>query len=214
KGQIVRLAHVEIEIDGIERDQRRQQGGRAGGCPAASDQAADRHLAGADPSGEWRRDVAIFEVELGVPDACLGILDRGLRGVLFVGALVDRLLCAEVAAPERLRTHELAVRECKACNRRLQLGLRLGQLDFVRAWIDDEEKIALMDDLAVLEMDFRERPAYLRAQLDAVDCGKLTKESKPRVDIALQRPAYRDGRHDGLWCCRLTVPVVRGAKVS
>src|SRR5262249_11038729 len=119
-----------------------------------------------------------------------------------------------VAAPERLRTHELAVRECKACNRRLQLGLRLGQLDFVRAWIDDEEKIALMDDLAVLEMDFRERPAYLRAQLDAVDCGKLTKESKPRVDIALQRPAYRDGRHDGLWCCRLTVPVVRGAKVS
>src|SRR5216684_3795641 len=52
------------------------------------------------------------------------------------------------------------------------------------------------------------------AQLDAVDRGKLAKKSKPRVDIALQRPAYVDGRHGGLWCCRLTVPVVRGAKVS
>jgi hypothetical protein len=63
-------------------------------------------------------------------------------------------------------------------------------------------------------MDFRERAAYLSAQLDAVDRGKLAKKSKPRVDVALQRRAYGDGRHDDLWCYRLTVPVVRGAKVS
>ena len=78
KGQEIGFAHVEVEIERIERDQRRQQRGRAGSGAAARDQASDRNLARADAAGEGRAHAAIFEVELGVSDARLGVLDRGL----------------------------------------------------------------------------------------------------------------------------------------
>jgi hypothetical protein len=128
--------------------------------------------------------------------------------------LVDRLLGSEVVAPKRLGACQLTVRERNARGRRLKLGARLGQPDFIWAWIDDEKKIALVDDLAILEVDLCERATHLSAQLDAVDCGKLSKKSTPRVDIALQRPAYRDGRHGDLWRDGLTTLVVRGAEVN
>ena len=35
-----------------------------------------------------------------------------------------------------------------------------------------------------------------------------------QTGFRIWRRCYGDGRHGGLWCCRLTVPVVRGAKVS
>ena len=43
----------------------------------------------------------------------------------------------------------------------LQRRLRLFQLDLVRPGIDDEEKVTLVDDLSVLEMDFGKRSADL-----------------------------------------------------
>ena len=54
-----------------------------------------------------------------------------------------------------------------------------------------EKEIALVDDLAVLEMDLGERAADLGAQLDAIDRRELAKEADPRVDIAHERPAHR-----------------------
>ena len=194
EGQIVGFAHVEVEIDGIERDERRQQGRRAGGGPAAGDQAADRDQARADAAREGGGDVAIFEVELGVADLGLGVVDGGLGGGLLVHALVDGLGGSEIALLQRLGANELAGGKGKARGRGLELGGRLGELDLIGARIDDEKEIALVDDLSVLEMDLGERAADLRPQLDAIDRGELAEEADPRVDIAQQRLAHRDGR--------------------
>src|SRR5262249_31575909 len=67
-GQEIGLAHVEVEIDRIERDERREQCGRAGSGAAASDQVADGDEMRADAAGEGRRDAAMFEIELAVAD--------------------------------------------------------------------------------------------------------------------------------------------------
>ena len=111
EGQVVGLAHVEVEIDRIQRDEGRQQGRRAGGGPAAGDQAADRDEARADAAGEGCSDVPIFEVELGVADLGLGVVDGGLGGGLLGHALVDGLGGSEIAALQRLGADEFAAGE-------------------------------------------------------------------------------------------------------
>ncbi len=147
KGQIVGFAHVEIEIDRIQRDECRQQGRRAGGGPAAGDQAPDRDEPCADATGEGRGDVTIFDVELGVANLGFGVVDRGLRGELLGHALVDRLGGSEIASLQRLGANELAVGESEARRCGPELGGRLGELDLVGARIDDEKQVALVDDL-------------------------------------------------------------------
>jgi hypothetical protein len=52
--------------------------------------------------------------------------------------------------------------------RALKLSHGLAQLDFVRDRIDHEQEIALVDDVAVLEVNFRQRAADLSAQLDVL----------------------------------------------
>jgi hypothetical protein len=64
--------------------------------------------------------------------------------------LVDRLLGRELVAPKRLCARKLVVRERNTCLRRLQLGVCLRKLDFVWARVDDEKKIAFVDDLAIV----------------------------------------------------------------
>jgi hypothetical protein len=71
------------------------------------------------------------------------------------------------------------------------LGVCLRELDFVWARIDDEQQIALVDNLAVLEVDLRQNTSDLSAQFYFVDRGKLPEKSKPRVDRALQGLACR-----------------------
>ena len=194
EGQEIGFAHVEIEIERIERDQRRQQRGRAGCGAAARDQASDRNLARADAPGEGRAHAAIFEIELGIPHPRLGVLDRGLRSILVVGALVDRLLGCELVALKRLRPRELVVGERHAGGRGLQRRLRLFQPDLVGPRIDDEQQVALVDDLAVLEMDLGQRAADLGPQFDPVDRRELAEKANPGIDVALQGLADRHER--------------------
>jgi hypothetical protein len=127
--------------------------------------------------------------------------------------LVDRLLGRELVAPKRLCARKLVVRERNACLRRLQLGVGLGELDFVGARVDDEKKIALVDDLPVLEVDFRQSTADLSSQFYSIDRRKLAEKSKPRVDRALQGLAYRYE-----WRCRWrrdrsSFPVMENAQI-
>jgi len=127
--------------------------------------------------------------------------------------LVDRLLGRELVAPERLRARKLVVRERNTCLRRLQLGVCLRELDFVGARVDDEKKIAFVDDLAILEVDLRQNTSDLGPQFYFVDRRKLAKKSKPRVDRALQGFAYRyerkcRGRRD-----RSSFPVMEKAQI-
>ena len=64
----------------------------------------------ADAPVERRYDTAMFKIELGVTDLSLRIVNRGLRGLLVGGALVDGLFRSEIAALEGLSTIKLAIR--------------------------------------------------------------------------------------------------------
>jgi hypothetical protein len=89
---------------------------------------------------------------------------------------------------------EFAPSEHEPCVRCLQLGIGLCQPDFVGARVDGEEEIALVDDVAVLEVYSGKRAADLGAQLNVLDRGKLTKEAQARINLALERLAHHDLR--------------------
>src|SRR5262249_9928663 len=122
EGEVVGLAHVEVQIDRIDRYDRRKQGRRAGPSPAAGDQVADGYEMGTDSSGEWRRDPAMLDIEPCVEDLRLRIVDGSLRGLLVGRALVDILCRSETGAPERLSAIELAPGEVESSGRVLQLS--------------------------------------------------------------------------------------------
>src|ERR1700721_1782030 len=63
---VVGLAHVEVEVDGVSRDERGEQGGGAGARPAARDQIADRDFVSSDAAREGRGDAGVIEVKPGV----------------------------------------------------------------------------------------------------------------------------------------------------
>ena len=89
---------------------------------------------------------------------------------------------------------EFAPSEHEPCVRCLQLGFGLCQPDVVRARIDGEEEIALMDDVPILEVYSGKRAADLGAQLNLLDRGKLTKEARSGINLALERLAHDDLR--------------------
>ena len=60
-----------------------------------------------DAASEGRHDSAVLDVELGVSDLGLRVVDRGLRCVAFVGSLVDTLGGRELIELELLRASKL-----------------------------------------------------------------------------------------------------------
>ena len=83
KGQVVRLAHVEIQIDWVERHHGRKQGRWAAGGPAAGNQVANGDQVAANPTGERSGDAAMVQIEPRVTDLGLGIV-KGRLGVLLI----------------------------------------------------------------------------------------------------------------------------------
>ena len=129
------------------------------------DQIADAHLVPAHAAGDRRRHPGIIEIEL-------RLIDRGDRGVarcggdghlrhaLVIGLLGGVVVLAQLGGAVELRLGELELR----------LGLRLlglGGLErkLERPRLDDEQKIALLDQLAVGEVDRFEIAAHPRRAL-------------------------------------------------
>src|SRR5262249_57340641 len=71
KGQEIGLAHIEIQIDRIHRDERRDQCRGAGRGTAAGDQVPDGDEMSADASREGRSDTAVLEIDPGITDLSL-----------------------------------------------------------------------------------------------------------------------------------------------
>src|SRR4029077_2999660 len=69
-GEIVTLAHVEIEVDRVERNDRRKRRGR--GAVAAADEVTDAYLMIADAPPKRRGDPSELDVELGRPNRGFG----------------------------------------------------------------------------------------------------------------------------------------------
>ena len=192
KRHVVGLAHVKIQIDRVGRDDNGQQSGGAGAGPAARNQVADRDLMGADAAREGCHDAGVVEVELSVAHGGQGTIEGRLGGTLLGGLLVGGLDAAGSCLLQRVCAKELAVGEIEARVGTLDLGDALAQLDLIGCWIDQEQQIALVDDVAVLEADLGQSAADLGTQLDLLDGRELAKELEPAVDLALKRGADGD----------------------
>src|SRR5258707_3196764 len=110
---IAGLAHIEVKIDRVDRDERGEQGGRAAGGPAAGDQVADRDEMGADAAGKGRRDAGVIQIELRVANECLGVVDPRLAGAPVGRSLVGGFDAAVACLLHRIGPESLAVREVK-----------------------------------------------------------------------------------------------------
>ena len=139
QAQRVALVQVEVDVDRLEllegREQRRT---------VRADDVARIHLPRADPPGERRGDLRVSEVDLRELELRLGLV-----------ALADPVLDRRPGRRVLLHHRFLAVE--------LRLGADergLVQLDLldVRRLLDDEEDLALLHDVAVLEVDRLEEP--------------------------------------------------------
>src|SRR5215472_4974517 len=148
----------------------------------------------ADAAREGSGDVRELQVERGVPDGSLCGLDGCLVGAQVCGALVNRLRGAEAGLLELLRSPQLHLAQRFLPFRRIQLGDGLIQPDLEWPWIDDEEQVALVHDLPILEVYIGESAANLRTQFNRIHRRELAKEADGGLRRPLQRLAGRDPR--------------------
>ena len=160
---VVGFAHVEIQVDRVGRYECGEQGGGAGARPAARDQVADGDLVSADAAREGRSDAGMVEVELGVAHGGQGIVEGCLGGALLGESLVGALDAAGPCLFKRIRAEKFAVCEIEARPGALDRCNSLAQFDLVRGGIDQEQQVALLDDVPVLKTDLVQRAADLGA---------------------------------------------------
>ena len=102
---------------------------------------------------------------------------------------------------ELLRPPELRLAQRLLGLRGLELRDGLIEPDLERPRVDDEERVALVHDLPVLEVDRGQRAADLRAQFDTVHRRELAEEAAGGLHRLLQRQAdghlRRRGRRSG-----------------
>src|SRR6266852_824041 len=139
---------------------------------------------------ERRRNPAMVEVELRIPDPGLRVFDRSPSCALIGCPLVYVFHASSVALFQILGTVKLPVSQFQTSRRNIELGRRLSERDLVGARVNREKEVPLLEKYS------RKRTAYLRAQFDSRDRRELAKEAQPRIDVLRQRLAHHD-----LWKC-------------
>src|SRR6267154_6179092 len=190
------LAHIKVEINRIERYERREQRRRTRRRTTPRDQVSNRNKMRPNAAAERRRDAAVIEVELCIADSRFGLFDRSARRPLIGYALVNVFDRSSVALLQIFGTVKLPVSQFQSSRRNLKLGVCFGKRNFVWPSINCEKDVALANNVPVLEKYSRKRTAYLRAQFDLRNRRELAKEAQPRIDVLRQRLAHHD-----LWKC-------------
>src|SRR5499425_3610660 len=199
--QEIGLTHIKIEVNRIKRHKRRKQRSWTRRCATASDQIAHGNEMRAHAPRERRRNPAMVEVELCIPDPGRRVFDRSPSCALIRCALVHILHASSVALLQILGTVKLPVSQFQTSRCNVELGSRLGERNLVGARINGEKEVTLPHDVPVLEKYSSERTAYLRAQLHLRDGRKLTKEAQLGVKVLYQRFAhhyFRECRWTGI----------------
>ena len=149
--QIRGLVEGEFEADRVHRNDHRKQRGIAGGV--AGDEIAARHPAVADPAGDRGLELGEFEVEQRLPHRGGQRIHHRLGDALGLGALVERLLGDGAFLDELGAAGEIGLGEGEIGLRLGQIAPRLVERGLERALVDGEQEVALLDHLAVGEMD-------------------------------------------------------------
>ena len=147
------LVDVEIHVDGIGGDDRRQHGGIA---RPRLDQVALGDSRAADAAIDGGGDVGELQVQLGVADGGLGRLDRGpmngqVRHVLLVFVLADRARGTQPLAARQVGLGLVGQRQQPR-----QLAFRPVQRRLVGTRIDFVQQVSLLHVLAVHEVHLHE----------------------------------------------------------
>ena len=151
---------------------------------AAGHQIARRHPPVADAAGDRSPELGEFEIELGLAHQRLVRRHRGLGIAERLRPLLEDLLADGPVAQELPAARQVGLREYHIGSSRLQIRARLVERVLERPLVDGEQQVALLHDLAVLEMHLVEIAGHPRAHLD---------RHRPR----------RSGRHirpDRRWC--------------
>ena len=198
-GEIEALIDVEIEIDRVERDDRRQQ------RRVRLHEVADRDQPAVDAARQRRPDLGEFEVEAGSRAAPPARPDAAAWAArIFAPAVVERGDGEVAGLGELLGALELRLGEFEQARRDVDLRLRRVVGRLVGPLVDGEQQIALLDDRAVLEMDLVEIAADARADGDLVDRLEAPDELVVLDDFAHDRLGDGDDRQ--LLSCADAVP--------
>jgi hypothetical protein len=136
----------------------------------------------------------VIEVKPGVAHGGQGIIDGRLGGALLGDLLVGVLDGAGAGLLQGFCTRQLAVRETDTRAGAFELSRGLAELDLLGGLIDQEQQIAIVYDIAVLEADPGQSPTDLGAQVDLLNGRKLAEKFEPTVHLTLNRNADADTR--------------------
>ena len=190
-GEEVRLGHVEVEIDRVELDD-------VVSSVWSLDQVADVDPPVGDPALEGCGDLGEAEVELGLAElrpgppasvasaACSSALRSSSVALATAEVVTSCRRGPAPAGPARAAPAACSIWALRPVGRRL-----------VGARVDDEEELACLDDLAVLEADLLQIARDPRPDLDL-----LHGLEPPGELVPLGQPAHQRGRHRHRRSCR------------
>ena len=186
--QEVRLAAVEHEVD-RDRSTRSTVSNVAPVC-AAGDQVAGIDAPVGNAPGDRRAHLGPFEIELGLLRARL----RAEATWPAASRWVDLRVSNSRSVKVWLRTSGVARSTSSGGDlelgpRAFHIGFGLLDRELVGARIDDEQEVALLDDLAVLEMDGIDEAGDPGADLDRLHRREAAGVFVPLGDRLLQRLA-------------------------
>ena len=155
----------------------------------------------ADAARHRRPQFGEFEIELGGGDGCLARPHRRFGDPLGLGALIEGLLRDGAIAHQLGATIEVGLGKDQVGAGLLEVGHRLVEGGLVRALVQREQQVALLDHLAVGKVDSTQVPGNSGTDFDTVDGNKPPDIFVAIDDGTLDGLLDRDGR--GWWGRRL-----------
>ena len=155
---------------------------------AAGHEIAGSHAPVADAAGDGSLELGELEIEFGLAHHRLVRGDRSLGITGRLRTLLENLLADRPVAHQLLAARQVGLGEEHIGFSQFQICARLVKRILERALVDGEQQIALLDDLAVLEMHLVEVAGDARAHLDRID-----RDEAPDILVLVD-----DGALDGL----------------
>ena len=172
------LVHIEVRIDAVAGgDIGQERRGRTG-----LHQIAHRKFGAAHAAGDRRFHIGMIEIQLRLRELRLRRLDRSFRDAGGIHALIIISACNGLHAHQCFRARQIGARKRGVRFRRRQIGFGFRHRRFIGTRIDDEENVAGLNLLAVLETDFGDAAVHFGAHIGGIDRRHAAGELRPDAD--------------------------------